>query len=76
MGVPGTQGASGPLGRAALRPLTVRHPVVLPNHPDTRVLRVEAMRRESDDVISIELVDPDGRPLPSWTAGAHIDLSG
>jgi len=26
------------------------------------------------DVISVELADPAGTPLPDWTAGAHVDL--
>ncbi|WP_306317056.1 MULTISPECIES: PDR/VanB family oxidoreductase [unclassified Streptomyces] len=37
-------------------------------------LRVEQLRRESDGVVSLTLVDPDGGALPEWTPGAHIDL--
>ena len=29
---------------------------------------------EADGVLSLLLVDPDGRELPSWEPGAHIDL--
>jgi cytochrome P450/ferredoxin-NADP reductase len=40
----------------------------------TRLARVAAVRREAQDVIELTLVDPRGRDLPGWTAGAHIDL--
>jgi cytochrome P450/ferredoxin-NADP reductase len=40
----------------------------------TRVARVASVSREADDVVSLTLVDPRGRDLPGWTAGAHIDL--
>jgi ferredoxin-NADP reductase len=28
----------------------------------------------ADDVIVLTIVDPDGRELPEWTPGAHVDL--
>lgn len=37
-------------------------------------LRVEARDRAADGVVTLVLGDPAGRPLPSWTPGAHIDL--
>ena len=37
-------------------------------------LEVAGMRREAEGVLSVELVDPEGRRLPVWTPGAHIDL--
>ncbi|WP_411087313.1 PDR/VanB family oxidoreductase [Streptomyces sp. 061-3] len=37
-------------------------------------LRVEQIRRESDGVVSVTLVDPGGAALPVWTPGAHLDL--
>ena len=37
-------------------------------------LQIRTMRLEADDVLSIELVDPEGGWLPEWTPGAHIDL--
>lgn len=37
-------------------------------------LQVVALRQESDCVLSVELADPDGRLLPAWEPGAHIDL--
>ncbi|MFD7557221.1 PDR/VanB family oxidoreductase [Streptomyces sp. NPDC059533] len=32
------------------------------------------MTHEADDVLSLDLVHPDGKPLPDWAPGAHIDL--
>ncbi|MFG3245150.1 PDR/VanB family oxidoreductase [Streptomyces sp. NPDC048187] len=29
---------------------------------------------EAEGVLSVELVHPDGKPLPPWTPGAHLDL--
>ncbi|MEU3839212.1 PDR/VanB family oxidoreductase [Streptomyces sp. NPDC028635] len=37
-------------------------------------LLVRRMTWEADGVLSVELVDPAGKPLPGWTPGAHIDL--
>lgn len=37
-------------------------------------LRVRSIVNEALDINSFELVDPDGRPLPRFTAGAHIDV--
>ncbi|WP_439031523.1 PDR/VanB family oxidoreductase [Gordonia terrae] len=49
------------------------------NSPNQRVLdhdklRVDAKDIEADGVVSLTLVDPDGRPLPAWDPGAHLDL--
>ncbi|MCA1005298.1 PDR/VanB family oxidoreductase [Rhodococcus hoagii] len=43
---------------------------------ETGVLELEvvALRRESEDVLSVELADPEQRALPPWSPGAHIDL--
>ena len=38
-------------------------------------LMVKQMTWESDGVLSLALVDPDGKQLPEWTPGAHIDLN-
>jgi len=62
--------------RAAARPVvTLRRPVVEPasDHP-TGLLRVESMRHEAEDILSLELVDPDGVSLDTWEPGAHVDL--
>jgi len=45
----------------------------LVDHTEFDVL-VEAVHDESDGVRSLSLVTPDGRPLPPWDPGAHIDL--
>ena len=37
-------------------------------------LMIKQMRHESQDVLSLVLVDPDGSALPAWRPGAHIDL--
>jgi cytochrome P450/ferredoxin-NADP reductase len=39
-----------------------------------REVRIAAAVRETDEVVSLTLEDPNGRALPPWTAGAHIDL--
>lgn len=41
---------------------------------ETIAVRVEAVRREAQDVHSYELRRPDGAALPAFSAGAHIDL--
>ena len=37
-------------------------------------LRILQMRWEAEGVVSLELVPVDGRPLPAWSPGAHLDL--
>ncbi|MDA3647681.1 PDR/VanB family oxidoreductase [Saccharopolyspora indica] len=32
------------------------------------------VRQEAEGVVSLELADPQGRPLPQWVPGAHVDL--
>lgn len=49
-----------------------RESIVLPL--GTRSLVVSGFRKETDDVVALELRDPDGADLPAWTPGAHIDL--
>jgi vanillate O-demethylase ferredoxin subunit len=41
------------------------------------VLRVRVARkaREAEDICTYELVDVDGRPLPAFSAGSHIDVT-
>src|SRR5574338_169193 len=48
----------------------------LEKRPQDRTLnlRVRAIRHETPDIASFELVDPEGRELPPFTAGAHIDV--
>lgn len=42
--------------------------------PDILEARIRAMVLEADGIMSVELRAPDGRELPPFTAGAHIDL--
>jgi vanillate O-demethylase ferredoxin subunit len=37
-------------------------------------VRIKARHEVARDVIAFELVDPEGRPLPEFSAGAHIDI--
>jgi vanillate monooxygenase ferredoxin subunit len=39
-----------------------------------KTLKVAAKKREADDIVSFELIDPAGEPLPRFTAGAHIEV--
>jgi ferredoxin-NADP reductase/MOSC domain-containing protein YiiM/ferredoxin len=45
-----------------------------PAWPGFRVLTATAITRESEDVISIRLEDPDGRPLPAARPGQYLTL--
>ncbi|HET7735518.1 MAG TPA: cytochrome P450, partial [Nocardioidaceae bacterium] len=37
-------------------------------------LRIEARREVAEGIVELTLAHPSGEQLPSWTAGAHIDL--
>lgn len=37
-------------------------------------LTVRRMTWEAEGVLSVELVHPEGKPLPAWTPGAHLDV--
>ncbi|WP_102224540.1 cytochrome P450/oxidoreductase [Acidimangrovimonas sediminis] len=39
-----------------------------------RRVRVAEVRQEAEGVLGVTLEDPQGRPLPAWTAGAHVEL--
>lgn len=43
-------------------------------HATARPLVVEQVTRVADEVVRLRLVAPDGRPLPRWTPGSHIDV--
>ena len=45
------------------------------SHEQQLELLVKQMTWEADGVLSVALVDPDGKPLPEWQPGAHIDLT-
>src|SRR6185312_15298600 len=49
---------------------------IVEKRPQDRTLnlRVRAIRHETPDIAAFELVDPEGRELPPFTAGAHIDV--
>ncbi|MER8186051.1 PDR/VanB family oxidoreductase [Kitasatospora sp. NPDC094015] len=38
-------------------------------------LFVRQVRWEADGVVSVDLARPDGRPLPTWRPGAHVELA-
>ena len=40
----------------------------------TEQLLVRSMTVQSEGVLALELVDPQGRELPAWEPGAHLDL--
>ncbi|GAA2602132.1 PDR/VanB family oxidoreductase [Streptomyces tubercidicus] len=37
-------------------------------------LLVRRMTWEAENVLSVELTHPDGKPLPAWDPGAHLDV--
>lgn len=43
-------------------------------HVLSRAVVVEAVDRVAEDVIRLRLASLDGRPLPGWTPGSHIDV--
>jgi ferredoxin-NADP reductase len=42
---------------------------------DVATVRVAAKTAMADGVVTLELTAPDGRRLPDWTPGAHVDLT-
>lgn len=40
----------------------------------TFAVTVDAIEREAEGVVRLELVDPEGGDLPAWEPGAHFDL--
>jgi ferredoxin-NADP reductase len=42
---------------------------------ESRQLTIMSTKDEAEDVKSFELQDPTSEPLPSWTPGAHIDVT-
>lgn len=43
-------------------------------HAISRKLVVASVTREADGIARIRLESPDGKPLPRWTPGSHIDV--
>ncbi len=64
--------------RRDLSVLQRSHPVRIgeSTRPDSvRSLRVERLRHVAREVIELTLVSADGRPLPPWQPGAHIEIA-
>ena len=45
-----------------------------PSPPDLLTLRLVAIRYAAADTNLYEFADPDGRPLPAYAPGAHVDV--
>ncbi|SNS99737.1 Cytochrome P450 [Noviherbaspirillum humi] len=59
------------------RLLDTVHPVRIgepSRHAISRTMIVESATRLPGDVLRLRLKSPDGRPVPRWTPGAHIDI--
>lgn len=41
---------------------------------NTLVVKVETKTTEAQDIVSVELASVDGKPLPPFSAGSHIDV--
>ncbi|UOA33612.1 Cytochrome P450 116 (plasmid) [Sulfitobacter sp. DSM 110093] len=39
-----------------------------------RKVRIAEVRQEADGILGLTIEDAQGRPLPKWTAGSHIEL--
>ncbi|PMR67446.1 PDR/VanB family oxidoreductase [Halomonas heilongjiangensis] len=42
--------------------------------PLSLIVEIKARHEEAQDIVTLELADPHGRPLPAFSAGAHIDV--
>jgi vanillate O-demethylase ferredoxin subunit len=47
---------------------------LLARGPGRLIVRVNSISYQGDGLNEYELVDPDGRDLPAFTAGSHVDL--
>lgn len=43
-------------------------------HSISRTVVVDSVTMVADDILKLRLVSPDGRPMPRWTPGSHIDV--
>ncbi|CAE6934783.1 Carnitine monooxygenase reductase subunit [Paraburkholderia domus] len=43
-------------------------------HALSRPVVVTSVSRETPDIVRVRFASPDGRPLPRWTAGSHVDV--
>jgi len=63
--------------RARPQVLAERHPVRIgepSTHAISRTVQVESADIVADGILRLRLVSPDGKPLPRWTPGSHIDV--
>jgi len=54
-----------------------RHPVRIgepSSHAITRPVVVHSAETPADGIVRLRLVSPDGKPLPRWSPGSHIDV--
>ncbi|CAB3862406.1 cytochrome P450/oxidoreductase [Achromobacter animicus] len=54
-----------------------RHPVRIgepSSHAITRPVVVHSAATAADGIVRLRLVSPDGKPLPRWSPGSHIDV--
>lgn len=59
----------------SIRDAAQMFPVGAPARRDiSRTVRVTQLRNEADGILGLTLEDANGRPLPRWSAGAHIEL--
>ncbi|MDH6593648.1 cytochrome P450/ferredoxin-NADP reductase [Variovorax sp. TBS-050B] len=59
----------------ALRELQVPVRIGEPSrHAVTRPVVVERVTQVADGIVKLRLASPDGKPLPRWTPGSHIDV--
>ncbi|WAI84912.1 MULTISPECIES: cytochrome P450/oxidoreductase [Achromobacter] len=57
--------------------LNDQHPVRIgepSSHAITRPVVVQSTVEAADGILRLRLVSPDGKPLPRWTPGSHIDV--
>jgi len=43
-------------------------------HAITRPVLVQSATRAANDIVRLRLAAPDGRPMPRWSPGSHIDV--
>lgn len=43
-------------------------------HASARPVEVHSVERVADEIVRVRLVSPDGKALPRWAPGAHIDI--
>ncbi|HEF4733204.1 cytochrome P450/oxidoreductase [Burkholderia multivorans] len=60
--------------RSVLRPRAAVRIGEPSSHAVSRAVKVERVSICADRVAHVRLVSADGRPLPRWTAGSHIDV--